>query len=533
MKNILIGGAWPYANNDMHLGHIAALLPGDIIARYHRQKGDNVVYVSGSDAHGTPITERAKNEGVNPAEIANHYHDEFVHMFELLDFSYDCYGITSSDFHKEKVKELLESINNNGYFYEKDEKADFCNTCDEYLSDREIIGICPYCKGEAKGDQCEVCLRTLESNEVLDKKCKTCGNSPTLKDNRHMYFKLSAFQNYIQKLLDENKDKWRKNAINETSKYLENGLIDRAITRQLTWGIDVPFPGYEDKKIYVWIEAVMGYLTMLQKVCLDKKMNYEDFISGSKVINYYVHGKDNIPFHTIIWPALLKAINSNYIISPRIISSEYMNVNDTKMSKSTGNSITAKELVEKFHKDTIRYYFISNNPENRDANFSLDDMLHSHNKFLVGVLGNFINRNFSYINKKFDGIIAEGIIDSKIKKYTKELYNKVFESIEKGQLKSAINAIMDYCVMGNKYYDEGEPWLKVKEDINEFNNISYTCTYMIANIANLLNPFIPDSSKKILNMINIFEFTSQEIKLKGEIKLNNVELLFERMEENV
>ena len=530
-KKVLIGGAWPYANNSMHIGHLAALLPGDIIARYHRNIGNDVIYVSGTDSHGTPITIRAKNEGITPSEIAIKYHTEFTKNFNDLNFSYDLYTATTTPYHKEKVGELLKVIYENGYIYEKDEKQDFCETCNEFLSDREIIGTCPYCKGEARGDQCEECLRALETNELLNKRCKTCDNASILKDNKHLYFKLSALQDNIQKLLDSNRNKWRKNAVNETVKYLENGLIDRAITRQLSWGVDVPFPHYEDKKVYVWIEAVMGYLTTLMSVTEDRNLNYLDYLANNKnVLNYYVHGKDNIPFHTVIFPALLQSIDKNYHLPDYIISSEYVNMNDEKMSKSKGNLITVNELLSKFNPDSIRYYMIINNPERRDINFSEDDFIQTHNKFLVGVLGNFINRNVSFIHKKFNGKVKEGTISPDIIKETKKLYKDIGNLIERGELRTSLEAIMNYVAMGNKYYDTMEPWNQVKDDMDEFNNTTCTCMYMIANIANFLDAFIPTKADEIRKIFNNQKDEWKEVELKGDIQLTQAQLLFERIE---
>lgn len=531
-RNVLIGGAWPYANNSLHVGHLAALLPADIIARYYRKNGDNVMYVSGTDSHGTPITVRAKKEGISPQEIADFYHKEFTKNFSDLDFSYDLYTTTATEYHNKKVQEYFLEIKKNGYIYEKEEVEDFCDVCNNFLSDRELIGTCPHCGGSAKGDQCDACTMALNANELLDKHCKECGSATTQKLNKHLYFKLSAFQDVIRELVNKNKTTWRKNAVNETVKYLDMGLIDRAATRQLDWGVPVPVVGYEDKVIYVWIEAVMGYITATNKVCDDKGLSFDSFMKESdNLITYFVHGKDNIPFHSVIYPALLKAMDTNNQLPNYIISSEYINMNDEKMSKSVGNLISVNELLSKYNKDSIRYYMMINNPEKRDFNFSSTDLEQTHNKFLVGVLGNFINRNFSFITKKFDGLITNGEIDSEIKLKTIELYKTVGRDIEQGELKTALESIMDYVTLGNRYYDTKAPWLQVKDDINEFNKTTYTCTYMVANIANLLSPFLPSTTAKINNMINVVETGWNEVLLDGNIKLNDIAILFDRIED--
>lgn len=438
-----------------------------------------------------------------------------------------------SDFHKKRVEQYFTQIMDNGYLYEKEEEQDFCPECNKFLSDREIAGTCPHCLKEAKGDQCDNCLTPLVPKEILNKHCRDCGSETVTKNNKHLYFKLSAFQEILENLVSKNKNTWRKNAVNETERYLKMGLIDRAATRQLNWGVDVPVKGYEDKKIYVWIEAVLGYLTTAEKVLIEKNESFEEFIKDQNLLSYYVHGKDNITFHTVIFPALLEAIDPSYRKPNYIISSEYVNMNDEKMSKSKGNLITVSDLTNTYHKDTIRYYMIANGPEKKDVNFSNEDVAIVHNKFLVGVLGNFINRNLSFIVKKFDGIITESKIDSKIELATKEIYDKVGHLVETGSLKDALEEVMNYATLGNKYYDENEPWNKVKTDIEAFNNITYTCVYMMANLKNLIAPFMPSTSDKIKNILELENAQWEVEKINGDIKINNLELLFNRIDSNL
>lgn len=530
-RNILIGAAWPYANYLLHIGHLSALLPGDIIARYYRGCNDNVVFVSGTDAHGTPITQRARKEGKTPKEISEYYHEEFKKSFEKAEFSYDYYGCTYESYHEEEVKKLFKLIYDNGYIYEKSEDGDYCSNCNMFLSDRDIIGTCPKCGKETNAEQCDNCLTSLEASEVLDKKCKICGKETIYKPNKHLYFKLSAFQNEINNYVDSHKDKWRKNAYGETKKFLEMGLIDRAATRDLDWGIEVPVEGFNDKRIYVWIEAVMGYLSTCKKVLEEKNLNFEEFIKDPNLISYYAHGKDNIPFHTVIYPALIMSMKNNYNLPEYIVSGEYINMNDEKMSKSKGNLLTVNELVDTYGAETVRYYMIANGPEKKDVNFTKTDLIQAHNKFLVGVLGNFVNRNLSFIAKKYDGIISNGNIDESIKTLTIEKYKKIGELIEKAELKSALEEVFDYISYGNKYYDENTPWIHAKENINKFNDITYTCTYMISNIANMINPFMPETSSKIKEMLSLKPYEWKEETITGNIKIQDLKLLFNRIDE--
>lgn len=532
-RDIFIGGAWPYANYYLHVGHLAALLPGDILARYFRGKGDNVIYVSGSDCHGTPITERAKKENVSPEEIATLYHNEFVKTFNNLGFEYDEYSSTMSEHHIKYVMDQFKKMLDNGYIYEKEELQDYCEKCDSFLSDREIVGICPHCGGKSTGDQCDVCGDSLDSSEVLDKHCKTCGSATIMKENKHLYFKLTAFESQLQELINKNKDKWRKNALGEAQKYIDMGLVDRAATRQLNWGVPVPVKGYEDKRIYVWIEAVLGYLSVGKEVAEKREIDFDRFMSkdNPNLKTYYVHGKDNIPFHTTIYPAIISAIKNNYNLPDYIVSSAYVNLDNEKMSKSKGNLITANELLEMFDSDTLRFYFSFKGPETNDMNCSLSDIIQTHNKFLVGMLGNFVNRNLSFINKKFDGNIKEGKIDEKIKEITIKSYKLIGDFFEKGELKNATAQIFDYIAIANKYYDSRQPWVQVKEDINSFNDTTYTCVYMIANMANMIAPVLPHASQKIKQMLELPEYKWQEAEISGDYKIQNLRILYNKIDE--
>lgn len=532
-RDIFIGGAWPYANYYLHVGHVAALLPGDILAKYFRGKGDNVIYVSGSDCHGTPITERARKENTSPQKIAEHYDKEFIKTFNNLGFEYDKYSNTMSDYHIKYVEEQFKKIIENGYIYEKEEYQDYCNKCNTFLSDREIIGECPFCGGKSSGEQCDVCGASLDSNDVLNKHCKRCGSKTVMKENKHLYFKLTAFEKELQELINNSMNKWRKNALGEAQKYIDMGLKDRAATRQLSWGVPVPVKGYEDKRIYVWIEAVLGYLSVGKEVAESRNIDFNQFMS-KKNLNlktYYVHGKDNIPFHTTIYPALLLSTKNDYRLPDYIVSSAYVNLNNEKMSKSKGNLITANELLETFDSDTLRFYFSFNGPETSDINCSLSDIIQKHNKFLVGMLGNFVNRNLSFIDKKFNGEIREANIDERIKVLTRECYKSVGDFFEKAEIRNAVTKIFEYISFANKYYDNEQPWIKVKENIDEFYNITYTCIYIIANISNLINPILPHASLKIKKMLKLPKYSWKEIEINGDYKIQSADILYSKLEE--
>ena len=533
-KNIFIGGAWPYANNSLHIGHLAALLPGDVLARYFRKNGNKVVYVSGSDCHGTPITLRAEKLGVTPDVIANHYHKEFDQNFKDLDFTYDLYTNTMTEYHQEYVKKQLLEIDKNGYLYSKTEDEDYCPNCNKFVTDREILGICPVCGAISNGDQCDKCLTALSPAELKDKKCKKCGTATILKPNKHLYFALKNLAKEVDEYFNEYKDTWRPTAINETQKYLREGLRDRAITRSLNWGIKLPFDGYDDKRMYVWFDAVLGYFSAGQKVFEQNGEDFNKFITSQNTLSYYVHGKDNIVFHTVILPGLLASINKEINKPQKIVSCEYVNMNGEKMSKSKGNLITVNTLLANFDSDSIRYYFMLNNPERKDCVFSLEDFVSIHNKHLVGGYGNFVNRNLAFLVKKFEGKLPQVCVDEEVKAEVEKTYKEVGELIEQGELKTAITRLYDYVQFANRYYDQSTPWTLAKEEnLDRFWQVTSSCVYMIANMANLYEPFMPKRAKMVKDMLKLENSTKWEpISYNPSVTLENIGILFERIDIN-
>lgn len=532
-KRYFIGGAWPYANNSLHVGHLAALLPGDVIARYGRLKGYDVIYVSGTDSHGTPITERAKREKVSPASIAEHYHEEFTRDFASLNFSYDKYTATFTDYHKKGVQDIFRKIQENGYFYETTEEQDYCETCGKFVSDREIEGKCPVCGKITRGDQCEFCMASFDSSALTDKRCRTCGNPTSTRTNKHLMFALSKFQKPIEEFAEKMAPHWRLNAVNETKKYLTQGLPDRAATRDLDWGIEVPVPGYESKRIYVWFEAVLGYMTTGRWVAEQRGIDFDEYMKDDgNLNNYYVHGKDNIPFHTVIFPALLMATDPDYCLPTHIVSSEYVNVNDDKMSKSKGNMISVHELAEKYPADCVRFYTMLYSPERRDVNFSVSDMIATYNKYLAGGLGNFVNRNLSFIKKKFGGVIPEGTVDAEVRTYVEGLYTSIGDKIDGGELRSATEDMVSLIGYANKYYDDQKPWVQAKEeDLTPFWNTTATCLYLMANMANLFAPVIPSGCEKLAETLQMGKLSWTPAELSLPLTLGEVPILYARIDE--
>ena len=528
-RNIVIGNAWPYANSSLHLGHIAGLISGDILARYYRLNGDNVMLVSGSDCHGTPITERARKEGTTPDAIASHYDDEFRELFKKLNFSYDLFSATKTEYHKKKVQELFKKLYDNGYIYEKIEPQCFCEKCNKFLADREVVLTCPECGEETKGDPCDNCLHVPTSEELIGSNCIVCGSKTVQKDNKILYLRLSDFQKEIEKHTEKVEREWRINARNETHKYLKQGLKDRAVTRDITWGVEIPLSGYENKRMYVWIDAVLGYLTDTMKVCEERGLDWEDFWKEGRNNKIYMcHGKDNIVFHSIILNALLLGQKENYHLVDTIVSTEYLNYNDQKFSKSKKIGITALDALEIYPLDSLRYHLVSNGPEKKDTNFTPDDFIATHNGELLNKFGNLVNRTL-----KFKGLekIEVATINEKIKQAIENSYKEVGELIEKLEFREAVSKIINLVEIANKYYDEQEPWKQVKEDEDSFKNTIFTCSNIIANLSNLFEPIMPETTAKIREYLELDEPSWRPIYLNKEIDLTskNIEPLFERI----
>jgi methionyl-tRNA synthetase len=527
--NVFIGGAWPYANGSLHLGHIASLLPGDVLARYYRLKGDSVLYVSGSDCHGTPIALRASKENISPRDITDRYHLEFKESFEKLGFTYDYYSRTDQAFHSSVVQELFLELLEKGYIYKKEIEQIYCEDCQQFLPDRYVTGICPVCGEIARGDQCDACSSLIDPLELKEKACKLCGNEPILKETEHFYLALSSFEEELRNMF-QGKSNWRDNALKFTERYLKEGLKDRAITRDLSWGISVPIEGYENKKIYVWIEAVLGYYTASKEWGIKNKKDWDKFW-GDKVKAYYVHGKDNIPFHTLILPALLLGLG-NLHLPDSIISSEYLTIEGKKLSTSNNWAIWVPYMLERYHPDSIRYYLLINGPEKRDSNFSWEEFINSHNGELLGAYGNFINRTLVFAEKYFAARVPEAEIAPEIEKELKELYQQIGSKIEKAELKSGLEAIFSFIRSLNKYYDEQKPWITVKEDLISCQKTIYTCLQAIANLANLLEPFLPFSTAQIREFFNLEKGSWSYIELEAGSPINKTKILYERIDKN-
>ncbi|MHB1484894.1 MAG: methionine--tRNA ligase [Saccharofermentanales bacterium] len=539
IKSVMIGGAWPYANGSLHIGHIAGLLPGDVLARYYRAKslvigsgfyGGQVFYVSGSDCHGTPVTIRAKQEGKTPKEISDFYHAEFKDVFDKLGFNYDLYGKTSDHWHIDFVQDFHRKMYEGRYIYEKTVPQAYCPACAKTLTDRMVTGFCPVCGKHARGDQCDACGAVFEAESMTEPRCADCGNSIVFKETTQLYIAISKLENELTSFLAA-RSHWRKNAIAFTKRYIDEGLRDRAVTRDLDWGIDVPKCGYQSKKIYIWAENVLGYLSA-SSVVADRRGILFDEVWGDEARHYYVHGKDNIPFHTIILPSLLMAHGGNLRLPDDIISSEYMTLESKKISTSNNWAIWAKDIVDRYDPDSLRYFFIANGPEKRDTDFSWREFVERNNSELLGAYGNFVNRTLVFIAKYFGDIVPEGVVDPDIENCIRRLFPEVGTKIENGHLKDALDTIFEFVRSCNKYFDLKEPWKTRITDPAGCGNTLFNCVQIIANLSVLLQPFLPFSSQKIFTWLNLgMKWEIQSVPCS--LAIPEISILFERIDKNV
>lgn len=528
-KNIVICVSWPYANNNLHLGYIASSLSGDILARFHRMNGDDVLMVSGADSHGTKIELIAKKEGVKPQEVVQRYYQNFVKALDCFDFSFDKFSYTYSDFHKENVKKFFVKMWENGYLYEKVVKRPYCSKCGKFVADTEIEITCPVCGKTTKADNCD-CGYVPNEKDIEKASCLVCGTTTELKENKVLVFKLTAFKDLLEKSLNENRDKWRANSVNETEKYLKD-LVDRDFSRDLAWGVEMPIAGFEDKKVWVWWEALMGYVTDTMLIAEEKGFDWQRFWKTdvepeTEKLIYMCHAKDNIPFHSLFFPAMLASLNENFVVPGYMVSAEYLLMNNEKISKSKGG-FEALTWAEKYNTDSLRYYFTVYGPEKKDCNFAEELFVNVHNTEVVNKIGNLVNRTL-----KFKGLekLPNGVVDKEIKKLVENTYEQVAENIQKIEFKKAANLVMDLVSEANKYYDEKKPWVLAKEeDKTEFNNVIFTCAHIIANLGNLLEPFMPKTAKKIRDIFGNTNYCWKAMEIEGEISLEKIEPLFVRV----
>ncbi len=539
-KNILVCVAWPYVNGPPHLGHIAGMsIPADIFARYNRLIGNNVAMVSGSDMHGTPVTLLANDLGVTPEEISKKYHDIWSKSLKEMNFQYDLYTHTHTENHMKIVKDIFQILLEKKLLEIREQLMPFSVTENIFLSDRLVEGECPNGDNDkARGDQCDVCGRTLDPIDLGNIRSKRDGSIPEFRKTSHFFLKLSKLENEIRDWLQSKKD-WRQNVKNQSLSFINEGLKDRAITRDLSWGIDIPVDGWEEKKIYVWFEAVLGYLSATVELFKNTKNPemWKEFWEDQNSESYYFQGKDNIPFHAIILPAILLGVE-NKNLPTEVVANEYLNFSGKEFSKSRNWAVWLPDFLEKYSPDSLRYYLTSIMPETSDSDFTWEGYVSSNNNELVANLGNFIHRILTMSHKNFDGKIPKFESESESTKEIIERCNNAIKevgtSISKRRFREALNNLMALSKFGNQFLDKNEPWKKMKENKNEAGEILGQSIIIINAISCILEPFLPESSQKLQKIL--FGETINEWKLilpKPGTPFEKPMPLFEKLDEEV
>jgi len=504
-ERIFIGVAWPYANGPLHLGHIAgADLAADIFARYHRLKENEVLMVSGSDQHGTPITLKAEQEGKTPREIIDFYQREYLDCWKKLGISFDLYTGTDTRNHAEVTQDIFLRLLEKGYLYRNTVSQLYCPKCQRFLPDRYVEGTCPFCLTPgARGDQCDACSKPMNTTELIDPYCRICKTKPVAKESEHFFLKLSAFQEKLEKWVEQQRQ-WRPNVYGFTQRYLKEGLRDRAITRDIEWGVPVPVKGFENKRIYVWFEAVIGYLSAskqwAKEIAGDKERWHDFWDEGKGAKSYYFMGKDNIPFHTIIWPAMLmgyEGLNLPYDVP----ANEFLTIEGRRISTSRNWAVWLPDYLSRYDPDPLRYMLSINMCETNDTDFSWREFVRRNNDELVATYGNLVNRVLTITYRNFDGKVPESVElgddDRKIQEKAKNTINEMDGYLHECKFKLAIMRAMELAQATNRYLDNKSPWKVIKENRQAAAASLYVALSIITQLKTVLYPFMPFSSQKV------------------------------------
>ncbi|MBT9163685.1 MAG: Methionine--tRNA ligase [Chloroflexi bacterium] len=505
-QHILVAVAWPYANGPLHLGHIAgAYLPADIFARYHRLKGNHVLMVSGSDMHGTPITISAEREGISPEEVATKNHQGFLDSWQRLGISFDLFTTTHTPNHAEVVHDIFLTLRDNDYIFKDTMPSAYCPQCDRHLPDRYLEGTCPYCHfPDARGDQCDECGKTLNTTDLIGLRCSICGDSPQIRVSEHFFLRLSRFSDRLESWARA-QTHWRPNVSSFTMRYIEEGLRDRAITRDLEWGVGVPVAGFQKKRIYVWFEAVIGYLSASKewaRINGDSEL-WRRFWTG-EARTYYFIGKDNIPFHTLIWPAILLGyggLNLPYDVP----ANEFLTLEGRKFSTSRNWAVWLPDYLKRYDPDPLRYMLSISMPETGDTDFSWREFLRRNNDELVATYGNLAHRVLSFTYRNFDGHVPAlgelDVSDNALLSKARDTLNSVGEPLSNCHFKEAIKAAFSLAQETNRYLDEKAPWKAIKQNRDAAAHTVGMALGAISCLRTVLYPFLPFSSEKLHHLL--------------------------------
>jgi len=542
-KRFTITAALPYANGPIHIGHLAgAYVPADIYSRYLKLKGNDVVFICGSDEHGAAIPIRAKKEGVTPQEIIDKYHFMIKDSFLEFGISFDNYSRTSSKIHHETASDFFKKLNQKNIFVEKESEQLYDQKENQFLADRFIEGECPKCGyKEAYGDQCESCGSSLNATDLINPKSKLSGNKPIFKKTKHWFLPLNNFESFLKKwFLVDNEKTWKTNVFGQVKSWINEGLKPRAITRDLDWGIPVPLDGANDKVLYVWFDAPIGYISATKEWALSNNKNWEPYWKDSKTELVHFIGKDNIVFHCIIFPAILKA-SEEFILPKNVPANEFLNLEGKKISTSKNWAIWLHEYLVEFPnmQDTLRYTLTSNAPENKDNDFTWKDFQAKNNNELVAIFGNFINRVVVLTHKYYDGNCPDlNLLNEVDEKVLDEIYNypkKIGELIETYKFREAVNTLIDLARLGNKYLADEEPWKLIKtDDFERVKTIMNIALQLSGVLSIICEPFLPNTAIKLRNILNLESIDWNSISKENPIvlsKINKGELIFRKIED--
>ncbi len=538
-KRHLVTSALPYANGPVHIGHLAGVyIPSDIYTRYLRGRGCDVISVCGSDEHGVPITIKAKNEGVTPQQIVDRYHKIIGESFEKLGISFDIYSRTSSKVHAQTASDFFAKLHAEGKFIERTSEQFFDPEANTFLADRYITGGCPKCDNEkAYGDQCEKCGSTLSPDELINPKSALSGAVPQKRETKHWYLPLDEHEQFLREWILDGHKEWKSNVYGQCKSWIDGGLQPRAVSRDLDWGIPVPVEGGEGKVLYVWFDAPIGYISATKELTPDWEQYWKS--EDTKMVHFI--GKDNIVFHCIVFPAMLRA-HGGYILPENVPANEFLNLEGDKISTSRGWAVWLHEYLEEFpgKEDVLRYVLCANAPESKDNDFTWRDFQARNNNELVAILGNFVNRTLVLTQKYYEGVVpACGELteaDNAALAQVAEMKKAIEDSIENYRFRDALREVMNIARIGNKYLADSEPWKVIKSDPKRVETILYVALQITANISIAAAPFMPFSTAKILEMLGVGEgFDWERLGASDLIAaghtIGKAELLFEKIED--
>jgi methionyl-tRNA synthetase len=551
-KRYTITSALPYTNGPIHIGHLAGVyVPADIYARYLRLIGKDVAFIGGSDEHGVAIPMRAKKEGVSPKDIIDKYHNIIKKSFEDFGISFDNYSRTSAEIHHETASEFFTKLYNDGEFVEEVTAQLYDAEANQFLADRFVVGTCPKCGfEESYGDQCENCGTSHNATDLINPKSAITGNVPTVKETKHWFLPLDKHEAFLREwILEGHKKDWKPNVYGQVKSWVEDGLRPRAVTRDLDWGIPVPVDGAEGKVLYVWFDAPIGYISSTKEWAAREGKNWEDYWKKDDTKMVHFIGKDNIVFHCIIFPSMLKA-HGDYILPENVPANEFLNLEGNKLSTSKNWAVWLHEYLEEFpnQQDVLRYTLTANAPESKDNDFTWKDFQAKNNNELVAIFGNFINRVVVLTNKYYNGQVPLAgnylEVDENVLAAIKEFPNIIGKSIERYRFREASQELMNLARLGNKYLADEEPWKVIKVDEERVQTIMYVALQIATALAVVSEPFIPFTSTKLKDILNLNviqsdseesltweDITQKDILLPANHQINKAELLFSKIED--